>query len=267
MKKFLFIILWIVIFLYISTCVLVYVYQKDLMFFPSREIRSFPRDTNVKEVSIQQKSDDIKLNAWFIDNKSDKTVIFFHGNGGNIYSNQERITAFNTLGVNALMFDYRGYGKSHGSIRKEEDIYRDGEAAYQYVLSQWTKPENIIIWGQSLGGAVAIHTAQWRKISQTIIESTFSSMDSMARDQYWFLPTQLLWQFHFRTIDKITNILSPILVIHSPDDEMIGFHNWKDLYEKANTPKEFLETRGSHNGGFSQSYPLYMEKLEKFLKK
>ncbi len=130
-----------------------------MIFFPSREIRSLPRDTNLKEVSIHTQ-DGIFLNGWFIDNKSDKTIIFFHGNGGNISYNQERITAFNTLGYNALMFDYRGYGKSDGSIVREDDLYIDGEAAYKYVLSRGTRSENIIFWGQSLGGAVAIHTAQ-----------------------------------------------------------------------------------------------------------
>jgi fermentation-respiration switch protein FrsA (DUF1100 family) len=169
--------------------------------------------------------------------------------------------------MNALMFDYRGYGKSEGQIHSENDIYLDGEAAYGYILSRGIKPENIIIWGQSLGGTVAIHTAQWKHIFRTIIESSFTSMDSMASGQYWFLPTQLLLQFHFDSINKISNILSPILIIHSPDDEMIGIQNGRELFEKANIPKEFLETRGSHNGGFSQSYLLYIEKLEKFFKK
>lgn len=146
-------------FLYISLCIFVFFSQKDMIFFPSHTMRSFPQDTNLKEVSIHTQ-DGILLNGWFIDNKSDKTIIFFHGNGGNISYNQERITAFNALGYNALMFDYRGYGKSDGSIIREDDLYLDGEAAYQYILSRGTKPENIILWGQSLGGAIAIHTAE-----------------------------------------------------------------------------------------------------------
>ena len=91
-------------------------------------------------------------------------------------------------------------------------------------------------------------------------------MDGMASGQYWFLPTQILLQFHFDSINKISNILSPILIIHSPNDEIIGIQNGRELFERAKNPKEFLETRGSHNGGFSKSYLLYIEKLEKFLK-
>jgi hypothetical protein len=106
MLKFFIRFLGVIVLLYVTLCGFVFFSQRDLIFFPSREIRSFPRDTNLKEVTLKTQ-DGINLNAWFIDNQSDKTIIFFHGNGGNIYSNQERITFFQSLGVNALMFDYR----------------------------------------------------------------------------------------------------------------------------------------------------------------
>lgn len=265
MKKFFIIVFWIIAFLYASTCIFVFVYQKDLILFPSQKIWSLPADKNLEEVTIVT-SDNIRLNAWYIDNKSNTTIIFFHGNGGNIYNNQERITLFQSLWVNALMFDYRGYGKSEGNIEKESDIYTDGESAYNYVVQRGTKPEKIIIWGQSLGGAVAMHTAQWKPIKRTIIESTFTSMDEIAAETYPFLPTSLMLRFHFDNLSKIADIHSPILIIHSSDDEILGIENSKRLFEKANNPKEFLGTRGSHNGGFSQSYTLYKENLEKFLK-
>lgn len=265
MKKFfIWVVLGILVF-YIATCVVVFAYQKDLIFLPSQKIRSFPGDTNLKEVTIVT-GDNTRLNAWYIDNKSQKTIIFFHGNGGNIYYNQERITLFQSLGVNALMLDYRGYGKSEWKIQKEDDIYQDAESAYKYILELGTKPENIIIWGQSLGGAIAIHTAQNKPIFGTIIESTFTSLDEKSRELYWFLPTQILLQFHFNSIEKIKNISSPVLVIHSEDDEMFDIKNGKKLFDTVKGTKEFLKTNGSHNGWFSQSYPLYKENLEKFLK-
>lgn len=266
MKKFFIIVFWIIAFLYVSTCILVFVYQKDMMFLPSREMRSTPKDANLKEVSIVT-SDAIILNGWFIDNKSDKTIIFFHGNGGNISYNQERITLFQSLGVNALMIDYRGYWKSEWKIQKENDIYTDGESAYNYVINYGTKPENIVIWGQSLGGAIAINTAQNKPILWTIIESTFTSLDEKSAELYWFLPTRLMLQFHFKNNEKIRNITSPVLVIHSSEDEMFDVKNGKKLFEIANNPKEFIQTKWSHNGGFSKSYEMYKENLEKFLKK
>ena len=265
MKKFFIIVFGIIAFLYVSTCILVFVYQKNLILFPSQKIRSLPADTNLQEITIVT-SDNIRLNAWYIDNKSNTTIIFFHGNGGNIYNNQERITLFQSLWVNALMIDYRGYGKSEGEIMKEIDIYMDGESAYNYVVQRGTKPENIVIWGQSLGGAIAINTAQNKPILWTIIESTFTSLDEKSAELYWFLPTRLMLQFHFKNNEKIKNITSPVLVIHSSDDEMFDIKNGKKLFDTVKGTKEFLKTNGSHNGWFSQSYPLYKENLEKFLK-
>ncbi len=251
-------------FLYVSLCLFLFFNQESLIFFPSKYIGSIPNESNIQEVSFKTK-DNITLNWWFIDNKSKKTIIFFHGNWGNISSNKERIKIFNDLWVNGLLFDYRGYGKSEGSIVREKDIYVDGEAAYQYILSRWVKPEEIIIWWQSLWGAIAIHTAQSKNIFRTIIESTFISMDSMASEVYWFIPSRLILVFHFDNIGKISNIISPMLIIHSPDDEVISIENGKALFQKFEWKKEFLETRWSHNWWFGQSYSLYKSHLQQFL--
>lgn len=257
--------IWIGVLLYISLCIFVFFIQKSLIFFPIKENVSFPWQPNLKEISIKTE-DGILLNAWYLDNKSDKTVIFFHGNGGNISYNQERLVIFNELHFNAIMIDYRWYGKSKGNIQKEEDIYKDADAAYKYIIDKGVNPKNIIIWGQSLGGAIAIYLAQNKDIYATIIESSFYSMDSMAANIYRFLPTLLLLRFHLRSDEKIENIISPILLIHSRNDEIINFSNGQKLYEKAKGHKEFLETTGSHNGGFQKSYNLYVSTLKKFLK-
>lgn len=252
-------------FLYVIICVFLFSIQKSFIFFPSKEIFSIPKDGNLADVYIKTE-DNIKLNAWFLDNKSDKTVIFFHGNGGNIFYIQERLKIFNELHLNVILFDYRGYGKSEGKIHKEEDLYKDSNAIYNYVISRGTNTKNIILWGQSLGGAVAINLAQNKNIYATIIESTFYSMDEMARTQYWFLPTRLLLKFHFINNEKISNINSPILIIHSNNDEIVNFSYGKRLFDKAKNPKMFLETKGSHNGGFEESYSLYISALKTFLK-
>ena len=146
-------------------------------------------------------------------------------------------------------------------------MYIDANAAYVYLLKKGIKSQDIIIWGQSLGGAIAIDFAQNKDIYATIIESTFTSMDSMARTIYPLLPTSLLLQFHFRNDEKIGNITSPILVIHSRDDTTIGFPNGEKLFTLAKNPKTFLETKGSHNGGFHESYDSYIKTLKTFLKK
>lgn len=252
--------------LYVILCIFVFFIQKSLIFFPSKEAFNIPKAFNLSDISIKTE-DNITLNAWYLDNKSEKTVIFFHGNGGNISYNQERLEIFNTLHLNAIMIDYRGYGKSGGSIQNETDLYKDADATYRYILEKGIDPKNIIIWGQSLGGAIAIHLAQNKNISATIIESSFSSMDAMANKQYGFLPTSLLLKFHMRSDEKISNILSPILVIHSRNDEMINFSNGQKLFEEVKGQKQFLETSGSHNGGFQKSYDVYVSALKTFLKR
>lgn len=250
--------------LYIGLCIAVFFFQKNLIFFPSKKVFIFPKEPNLSEISIKTE-DNIRLSAWYLDNKSDKTVLFFHGNGGNIFYNQERLSIFNKLRFNAIMIDYRGYGQSDGSIKNEEDLYKDAYAAYKYLTETGgVHPENIVIWGQSLGAAIAIHLAQNKNISATIVESGFYSMDDMARTTYPFLPTSLLLRFHFPSNERIGNIISPVLVIHSIDDEVIPFSNGQKLFEKAKGRKEFLSTRGSHNGGYEKSYDLYISALKKF---
>jgi len=255
----------IIVFIYIIFCFIVFFIQENLIFFPSNESFIVPKKTNIEEISINTE-DNVKLNAWFIDNKSDKFVIFFHGNGGNIFYNQERIKIFNELHLNAILFDYRGYGKSDGKIQKEDDLYKDADAVYNYLINKNINSKNIILWGQSLGGAIAINLAQNKDIYGAIIESTFYSMNEMANKQYWFLPTKILLKYHFKNNEKISNISSPILIIHSINDEMINFSNGKRLFDEIKKQKTFLETTGSHNGGFKVSYNLYISEIKKFLK-
>lgn len=249
---------------YVLFCFLIFFSQKTFIFFPFKEVLSFPSYSNLSEINIKTK-DRVNLNAWFLDNKSDKTVIFFHGNWWNIYYNQERLKIFNDFKLNALLFDYRSYWKSDWEIKKEEDLYLDWEAAYKYLLDNWYKDNQIILWGQSLGWWVAINTAQNKNIRALIIESTFYSMENMAKKQFPYLPTSLLLKYKFKNFDKLKNIKSPILVIHSKNDEMIDYENWKNLFDLIKWEKYFLETTGSHNYGFSKSYDLYVSTIKNFL--
>ena len=264
MKKLLNFVLLIIL-LYILSCTYIFFVQKDLIFFPSKKTFNLPSENNLEELSITS-NDAINLNAWFLNNKSDKIIIFLHGNGWNIYYNKERLKIFNELNISAIMFDYRGYWKSDGKINKEEDIYNDAKTIYDYLINKWVKHNNIIIWGQSLGSAVGINLAQNKDIYAIIVESAFYSMDEMASKQYPFLPTTFISNFHFKNNEKISNINSPILIIHSKNDEMINISNAKRLFENANNPKLFLETKGSHNWWYNSSYDLYVSSLRKFLK-
>ena len=251
--------------LYAAFCVLIFFYQKNLIFFPSKDNLEIPKGMDIEEVFFMT-DDSIRLHAWHLNNDSKKTVLFFHGNAGNLSHRRGQLEIFNKLKLNALIFDYRGYGKSEGVIKKESDLYLDAQSAFNYLVSKkGISPQRIILWGRSLGGAIAIHTALNKKPLALIVESSFFSMDEMASKQFPFLPTRLLSRFHFRSNEKIGNINSKILIVHSKDDEMIPFENGRGLYEKAADPKVFLEISGSHNDGFQDSYDVYLRGLESFL--
>ncbi len=250
---------------YIGLCGLVFFQQKNFIFLPSKNFLEVPSNMNIEEVFFETE-DNITLHAWYLDNNSNQTVLFFHGNAGNLTHRTKQLEVFNELELNALIFDYRGYGKSEGAIKEEEDLYRDSNAAVKYLLEEKDIDlKDIIIWGRSVGGAMAIDTAQNKDFSAVIIESTFSSMEEMASEQFWFLPTKLLLKFHFRNDEKIGNINSKLLIIHSKDDEMIAFSNGENLFLEAKEPKTFLGISGSHNYGFQDSYSTYTEGLKLFL--
>lgn len=255
----------IIFFIYIALCFFVFFYQKSFIFSPSKDVLEIPKSMNIEEVFFYT-DDNIKLNAWYLNNNSKKTVLFFHGNAGNISHRTKQMEVFSELGLNALIFDYRGYGKSEGEIINEEDLYSDAKASLNYLLQiKHLQEKDIIIWGRSLGGAIAIDTAQNRFFSAIVIESSFFSMDEMAKKQFLFLPVNLLSKFHFRSDKKIKNILSKLLIIHSKGDEVIPLENGKKLFDNANLDKEFLEISGSHNNGFIESNSLYIETLKNFL--
>ena len=251
---------------YIGLCLFIFFYQKNLIFFPSKQVSEIPKHMNIEEVFFQTK-DNVKLHAWYLDNKANKTVLFFHGNAGNLSDRKQQLEIFNTLNLNALIFDYRGYGKSNGTITNETDLYLDANAALEYLQKEKKIPlPEIIAWGRSLGGAIAIDTTQNRKVFAVIIESTFFSMDAMARKRFWYVPTKQLSKFHFRSDNKIKKIDSKLLIIHSRDDEMIPFINGKKLFNIAPKNKTFLEISGSHNNGFQESQNIYINTLKEFLK-
>jgi len=250
---------------YVLFCLLIFFIQKTFIFFPLRDTLQLPIANNLKQITIITE-DNIKLDAWFLDNKSEKTVIFFHWNWWNLYYNQERLKILDELKLNALVFDYRWYWMSEWEINSEKDLYRDWEAAYNYLINNGINSKQIIFRGQSLGWSIAINTAQNKDIYWVVSESTFYSMDRMARKQFSFLPTFLLLRFHFKNYEKINNIKTPVLFIHSKNDEMIGFENGKDLFDLRTWEKTFLETSWTHNGWFLKDYEMYVSELKKFLK-
>ena len=267
MKKMLFDIALACLIFYTGMLLLVYFLQDRMLYFPFKDMQATPAVIRLpfEEVSLTT-SDSEKITAWWIPAQHERGVLLFcHGNAGNISHRLDSIDIFNRLGLSVLIFDYRGYGKSTGRP-SEDGTYRDAEAAWRYLVEvRKKKPEKIILFGESLGGAVAAEIASRHSAGGLILMSSFTSIPELAGRLYPFLPVKLLSKFRYSTIDKIGAITAPKLIIHSPEDEIVPYHHGRKLFERANEPKEFLEISGGHNEGFLISADRYAAGIRAFL--
>lgn len=254
---------YIIIILYFS------ISQSRFIYFPKKNLFTTPKDIGLAYNEIYfTTSDKIKLHGWIIPAKNPKAfIIFCHGNAGNISDRLETIKIFHSLGLTTLIFDYRGYGMSQGHPC-EHGTYLDAQAAWNFLtIKQNIKSSEIIVFGRSLGCPIAAWLAQKNNPKLLILESSFTSVKDLAKELYPFLPIKLLCRFDYNTLNYVSRIKSPILIIHSSQDEMIPFSHGQRLFNTANQPKEFLEIKGSHNDGFLVSKEEYVKKLNYFIKK
>ena len=236
------------------------------IFFPTREFSYAPDVSGLEyEDVFMQTQDGQKLNAWFIPaKKSSFTLLFCHGNGGNISHRGGKIEIINKFGLNMFIFDYRGYGKSEGRP-SEQGIYLDGRAAYDYLIKEKNiAPENIILYGESLGAAVATDLASKVEIRAIILEGAFTSAKDMSREIYPFLPTIFL-KSKLDSLSKIKKIASAKLFIHSANDEIVPIHLSHKLFNAAPEPKTFRTIGGGHNTCHMDSQKEYTESIATFV--
>lgn len=242
-------------------------FQPGMVFFPYRSMNETPADWGLEyEDVFFRTSDSIQLHGWYIPHHNAKqTLLFFHGNAGNISHRGDSVKIFHRLGLNVFIPDYRGYGKSEGKPG-ESGLYEDAHSAWHYLLSaRGLQRENIIIYGRSLGGAVATKLAADVQPGALILESAFSSARDMARTLLPGLSRVVFLRFNFDNETRIKQVHCPLLVMHSPDDEIIPFKLGQKVFLVANKPKKFIPLQGNHNEGFLQSQPDYERHLEKFI--
>jgi fermentation-respiration switch protein FrsA (DUF1100 family) len=256
-----------VVILYIGLVIFLYLVQDRLVYFPIRPLTATPADIGLPYESVSlQTSDGVNLSGWFVPVEDARaTVLFFHGNAGNISHRLDSIELFHGLRLNVLIIDYRGYGQSEGRP-SEQGTYLDAEAAWRYLVDErHIPPEEIILFGRSLGGAVAAWLAQEKSPGMLILESTFTSVPDVAAKHYPFLPVRWLTRVKYNTLARLPEIESPVLVIHSPDDEIIPYSHGQALFAAAQAPKEFLELRGGHNEGVFLWRGFYETGLDGFI--
>lgn len=234
---------------------------------PGRELMATPQQLGLNYEPVSFMTDDgVKLHGWYIPaQKAQGTLLFFHGNAGNISHRLDSLVIFNRLGLDILIFDYRGYGRSEGTP-SEGGLYKDAEAALRYLRGQRDlSMQAIIFFGRSLGGSVAAWLAARYPPAALIIESSFTSAQDMAAELYPFLPTRLLTRLRYDTLNNLQAVRSPVLIVHSRDDEIIPFQQGRKLFAAAQEPKRFLEIRGNHNEGFLESRQVYEKGIQDFL--
>ena len=247
-----------------------FVFQSRLVFFPnmpSRALGPGPDSIGLAFEPVEIITEDgIKLDAWYLPAQAPRgVVLFFHGNAGNISHRLDSLRIFNALNLDTLIFDYRGYGRSDGKV-SEQGTYRDGEAAWRYLRDKrGFAAAEIVIFGRSLGAAIAAHVANRHMPGALILESGFVSVPEMAAALYPWLPARRLARIKYPTGEYLKTVSCPVLIVHSRDDEMIPFDQGRKLFELASEPKHFLELRGGHNDGFLASGRRYLDGLGNFL--
>ena len=247
-----------------------YVFQDRLLYYPSmgREIVVTPSSAGVpyEDLTIST-ADGEKLNAWWIPVADARgAVLLFHGNAGNISHRIDYALMFRRLGYSTLLVDYRGYGLSTGKP-SEDGTYRDADAAWRWLTeSRGLKERDIVLFGESLGGGVASWLALRHTPRALVLASTFTAAVDLGAELYAFLPVRLISRFSYDTLSRLAEVRAPVLVVHSPGDDIIPYSHGERLYAAAREPKSFLELSGGHNDGFVFARPEWVSALGKFLR-
>jgi alpha-beta hydrolase superfamily lysophospholipase len=269
MLRIILLILVLIVVVYVGAAIYLYRSQSSFVYYPSRQILSTPKEHGLAYQDVMlQTVDSVAIHGWYVPADSPRgTVLFCHGNGGNISHTIESVAMLHGIGFNVFVFDYRGYGRSGGEV-DEEGTYRDAEAAWSYLTGErGCDPSRIVVLGRSLGGGIASWIAAQHSVGALILESTFTSIPDMGAGMFPIFPVRLLSRIHYDTEKRLGAIHSPVLVIHSRTDDVISFKHGAALFGRANEPKEFLEITGDHNMGFHASQRVYIEGIIAFLEK
>lgn len=268
MGSYLILFILVLLFTYFVLAAVLYFMQPRFLYRPTQEVFSTPAEIGLQfDKVIFKSADGINLSGWYVPVDNPKfTLLFCHGNGGNIAHRLDSINIFHNLGLNCFIFDYRGYGDSHGRP-SEEGTYLDAMTAYKWLTEEKEIPlDNIIIFGRSLGGSIAAYLATKVKTGGLVVESAFTTYVDMGKEYYSYMPVRQFARFGYKTIDYIKNVHYPVMFIYSRNDEIVPYKFGLELYEAANEPKEFIEIFGGHNDCFLASGEIYTEVWEKWIK-
>jgi fermentation-respiration switch protein FrsA (DUF1100 family) len=249
---------------------LIYVFQSRMIFQPNLFgviAGGDPSDIDLDfEDVFVDAEDGVRVHGWFVPaNPVRGVLLFFHGNAGNITHRLDSIALFHGLGLSVFIVDYRGYGRSEGRPT-EQGTYRDARAAWRYLTqARGIDPGKIVVFGRSLGAAMASRLGMETSAAGLIVESAFTSVPDMAARHYPYLPVRRLTRFRYDTLEHVQNSSVPVLVVHSENDEIAPFEMGRAIFENAPEPKSFVTLNGGHNEAVFTSTSAYLSGLREFL--
>ena len=264
--KYLFITLSSIVVAYFVLVVFVYFYQRNLLYHPSEN--NYQNDEvkfNYEELYIEVENE-IRLKSWLInkDFKNLKTLLIFHGNAGDLSNRIYKLIELNKLQINILLISWRGFSGNKGSPT-EKNLYKDAEAAINWLNKKNVSNNQIILYGESLGTGIVVEMAKKNDFNSIILESPFTSIENSAKIYYPYLPVKYLLKDRYDTISKINMVKSPIMIMHGEKDDVVPFSMGKILFEKANSPKHsYFTSTDDHMMEFNSEL---LEAIKNFVEK
>jgi hypothetical protein len=215
-----------------------YFYQRNLLYHPSENNYSDHKiNFNYEEIFIRT-NDGYDLKGWFHekDKIKKKTLVFFHGNAGDLNNRIYKLNELKNFDINILIVAYRGFSGNKGKPT-EQGLYEDAKSTLNWLKEHEVKEEQIIIYGESLGTSVSVEVTQHKNFAGIVLESPFTSMIDAGKFYYPYLPVSLLLKDKYETLKKLKNINIPILVMHGKKDNIVPFQMGKKVFENAKEPK------------------------------
>ncbi len=250
---------------------MLYRFEHSQVYHPTRDAEYTTDDVGRPGEEVWLKSPDgLRLHAWFFpaDKASPRArfvMLFCHGNGGNLTSRPGYYRAILETGVSLLAFDYCGYGLSDGEP-SEAGTYTDAATAYQWLRARGFAPENILVWGESLGGGIASQLAATQTVGGLVLQSSFTSIPDIGAEVFPWLPVKLISRIKYDSLNRLPGITCPVVVMHSRADTTIRFSHGERNFAAAREPKAFVEIGGDHNDALLANRAAYVSGAEQLVR-